>query len=665
MSQTDSRLPASGRVLVGAVGLAGLGVVLYSLVSLVHDQPPLQWVAFSLLTFATGALTLKIPSTDMRFSMSEVFAFSCVLLYGPEMAVATVGIDVLLLSWRLRHTLAQTIFNFGDVTLCVWISGSLFFAAADIGPLYSAPLLTGWVLLPLCLMAATYFLINSILAATVIGCHTHRSPLAFWREHFVGLIPTYAAGASVSLLLVVALRQVHFSAIFLIPPLLLVTYLTMRSSFGRVEDSKRHVEKLNLMYLSTVETLATAIDAKDEVTHGHIRRVQGAAVGLARELGITDEETLKAIEAGGLLHDTGKIAVPEHILNKPGKLTPAEFEKMKLHAPIGAEILSSIDFPYPVVPIVRHHHENWDGTGYPDGLRGTDIPIGARILSVVDCFDALTSDRPYRSRMTNEVAIAILLERRGTMYDPAIVDAFVGAHGRLMPAETTMHPAARAVGGARSRERSPSPAIAAAGAAIESSASEEVLGVSSLARALGGEATVADAGALSWMMLKQVLPCTSMGLFVPDEPHDLVVGCYAAGNHAGLIRSLHAAPGDGIVGWVAGHQRTAVNAEPALDFGASAAALQPPLLSALAVPLVHDGLLVAVLAVYASNRGAFSEDHARLLDLMAPRLAASIAAVAGRDAANLDMPHAVAPRSRTSPRTPSDLTLLKGRRATG
>ena len=241
--------------------------------------------------------------------------------------------------------------------------------------------------------------------------------------------------------------------LLLIPPLLLVTYLTMRSSFGRLEDSKQHVDKLNRMYLSTVETLATAIDAKDEVTHGHIRRVQWAAVGLAREIGVTDENTLKAIEAGALLHDTGKIAVPEHILNKPGKLTAIEFEKMKLHAPIGAEILSSIDFPYPVVPIVRHHHENWDGTGYPDGLRGADIPIGARILSVVDCFDALTSDRPYRSRMTTEVAVAILLERRGTMYDPAIVDAFVAARERLMPAEAPMHPAARAVGGARDATR--------------------------------------------------------------------------------------------------------------------------------------------------------------------------------------------------------------------
>src|SRR5262249_5255359 len=130
-------------------------------------------------------------------------------------------------------------------------------------------------------------------------------------------------------------------------------------------------------------------------------------------------------EAAALLHDTGKLAVPEHILNKPGKLTEAEFERMKQHVDVGADILTLVDFPYPVVPIVRAHHESWDGTGYPRGLRADEIPIGARILSVVDCFDALTSDRPYRRRMTDAAAIDILLERRGRMYDPAVVDTFI------------------------------------------------------------------------------------------------------------------------------------------------------------------------------------------------------------------------------------------------
>jgi len=275
-------------------------------------------------------------------------------------------------------------------------------------------------LLTVSVLAAAYFTINSGLTATVVALSSRRAPAAVWVEHYWPLFPSYLAGASVALLLVLAFREVRFTAIALILPMLLISYLTLRSSFGRLEDSKIHVAQLNRLLLSTVETLATAIDAKDEVTHDHVRRVQQGTLGLARELGVTDVETLKGLEAAALLHDTGKIAVPEHILNKPGKLTPAEFEKMKRHAPIGAAILSSIEFPYPVVPIVRHHHENWDGSGYPDGLKGPEIPLGARILSVVDCFDALTSDRPYRQRMTEQEALKIIVERRGTMYDPVV-----------------------------------------------------------------------------------------------------------------------------------------------------------------------------------------------------------------------------------------------------
>src|SRR5439155_9339379 len=178
---------------------------------------------------------------------------------------------------------------------------------------------------------------------------------------------------------------------------------------------------------------AMAIDAKDQVTHGHIRRVQTFATRLAREVGIRDEKLIRAIEAAALLHDMGKLAVPEYILNKPGKLTEAEFEKMKLHASVGADILSAIEFPYPVVPIVRHHHENWNGKGYPDGLKGTDIPIGARIISVVDCYDALVSDRPYRPKLSEDEALAILLERRGVMYDPLVVDTFLQVHKQIAP----------------------------------------------------------------------------------------------------------------------------------------------------------------------------------------------------------------------------------------
>jgi putative nucleotidyltransferase with HDIG domain len=443
----------------------------------------------------------------------------------------------------------------------------------------------------------------------------------------------------VSLLLVLAFREVKFTAIALIVPLLIITYLTLRSSFGRLEDSKIHVAQLNRLLLSTVETLATAIDAKDEVTHDHIRRVQQGTLGLARELGLTDPDTLKGLEAAALLHDTGKIAVPEHILNKPGRLTPAEFEKMKRHAPIGAQILSSIEFPYPVVPIVRHHHENWDGTGYPDGLKGADIPFGARILSVVDCFDALTSDRPYRSRMTEQDALKIIVDRRGKMYDPVVVDAFLMSHRRIMPAtDSARHPVAQAIGEAMSSMDRDEPRAQSGPPPADSGVSDGLLAVTSLSRAVSGGARVADVGALMWMVVRQVLPCEAMAVFLPDEREDKVTVRYAAGAHAPELRGISRATGTGVAGWVAVNRRPAINAEPLLDFGN--ANIAPGLRSCLALPLVEGTTLVAVLAVYRDRPSAFSEDDARLVELLAPRLASSLAEAVRfeRDAASVTSP---------------------------
>jgi putative nucleotidyltransferase with HDIG domain len=232
-------------------------------------------------------------------------------------------------------------------------------------------------------------------------------------------------------LLVYNTRTVQAEFVTAIAPLLLMLYLTYKWSNKRIEVEREKNAELNRVFLSTIEALALAIDAKDQVTHGHIRRVQRYTMALAKALGVTEEKQLDALKAAALLHDTGKLAVPEYILNKPGPLTPAEFERMKVHAAVGADILKSINFPYPVEPMVRHHHENWNGTGYPDGLAGQQIPLGARILSVVDCYDALTSDRPYRPRYSRQHAEQVLRERRGIWYDAWVVDAFLGILDKL------------------------------------------------------------------------------------------------------------------------------------------------------------------------------------------------------------------------------------------
>ena len=173
---------------------------------------------------------------------------------------------------------------------------------------------------------------------------------------------------------------------------------------------------------AVLETLALGISRE---TIEHARRVQGNAVALATAVNITDPYLLRAIAAAGLLHDIGKLVVPARLLDKPGPLEPDEFDQVKRHAWLGAEMLTCVNSPDALIAIVRHHHENWDGTGYPGRLANTAIPFGARVLSIIDCYDALTSDRPYRRALSRQAAVAIIRERRGTIYDPSVVDAFL------------------------------------------------------------------------------------------------------------------------------------------------------------------------------------------------------------------------------------------------
>jgi putative nucleotidyltransferase with HDIG domain len=187
--------------------------------------------------------------------------------------------------------------------------------------------------------------------------------------------------------------------------------------------------------------------SRDGFTYLHAQRVQRYAAALAVEACISDRRMLEAINAAALLHDIGKLGIPDRLLQKPGPLTPDEYTQVKQHAILGADILSAMAFPAPLAQIVRHHHENWDGTGYPDGLRGEAIPIGARVLAIVDCYDALTSDRPYRRSLPHDRAMAMMLERRGTMYEPAIADAFLRIIAELRAApdrERARAPRARA-----------------------------------------------------------------------------------------------------------------------------------------------------------------------------------------------------------------------------
>jgi response regulator RpfG family c-di-GMP phosphodiesterase len=177
-------------------------------------------------------------------------------------------------------------------------------------------------------------------------------------------------------------------------------------------------------YLKTIRAFALAVEAKDRYTHGHSENVMKYTVILAKHIGLSDAE-IENVKYAGLLHDIGKIGISEFILNKPSRLTPSEFEEIKKHPELGAKIIADVPFLRPLVPFVLHHHEFFDGSGYPEGIAGENIPLGARILSVADVFEAMTSNRPYRKALMPDMVVKALIAGKGTQFDPRLVDAFL------------------------------------------------------------------------------------------------------------------------------------------------------------------------------------------------------------------------------------------------
>ena len=270
---------------------------------------------------------------------------------------------------------------------------------------------------------------------------------------------------------------------------------------------------------------------------------------------------------------------------------------MKLHSSVGADILSAIDFPYPVVPIVRHHHENWDGTGYPDGLSGTSIPLGARILSVVDCFDALTSDRPYRPRLADKDALNILRQRRGSMYDPLIVDTFLEVHKDIAPKPVLSLSDVRIpVIGTIGSSSGPS-TVPADPLDDISSSTEEMLTLFELAQGLYGQMSLQDAGDVVVKHLRRLLPSSLVVFFLYDDEADELVAAHTAGDGAALVNGFRIGIGQRLSGWVAAHKETIRNSDPVLDFGDAAKAINPRLRSVLKR---------AIADASRSRRGSFS-----------------------------------------------------------
>lgn len=634
MSRQFTKLPTAARVYIVAVIGLGAITIARSVTSLIQQPVGSDWLVIAALTLLTGSFSIKVPSINARISVSEAFVFVGVLSFGPHVATLIVALDSLVLTSWLRgpsRSPLRALFNMTAGALAISSAAQLLAWMLPVHPAASAPL--DRLLVPVVGLALSYFTINSWLIAIALAFERNVSAIEIWRRNFLWLSLNYLGGASVALVLVSNTRNINLTAVSAIIPLLVVMYLTFRTSWGRLEDANKHVTQLNELYLSTIETLAMAVDAKDQITHGHIRRVQTYAIELAKRVGVNDDRQIKAIEAAALLHDMGKLGIPEHILNKPGRLTDAEFGRMKQHADLGADLLSSIRFPYPVVPIVRHHHEHWNGGGYPSGIAGTDIPLGARILSVVDCFDALTSDRPYRPRLSADEAFDIIRERRGTMYDPLVVDTFIRAYAEIAPLAIRAGQEARTVFGSELSDRADT-SVPQPLRHIRATATETALLVTcnqNLAKA----ASVKEALEISAQSLRQLLPATVYALFEYDSQCDSLVCRSAVGDPQNLLRGLTIPVGQRVTGWCGANRRTAINSDASLDLAQIATLFQPPLRSTISTPLVDNDRLVAVLTAYSLTDEAFTEGHRYAFAQVGSALLARVLSLESNTSSNL------------------------------
>jgi len=387
----------------------------------------------------------------------------------------------------------------------------------------------------------------------------------------------------------------------------------------RLSAKTRETEELSRIHFATAEALATAIDAKDQTTHCHVRRVQIYAAGMGKVLGLSRDE-IAALKAGALLHDIGKLAVPAHIINKPGRLSPAEFEKMKIHTTVGAQILSRVDFPYPVMPIVRHHHEQWDGHGYPDGLKGTQIPITARIISVVDCFDSVREDRPFRRGMTRDEAIAFLLRGSGTHFDPNVVELFIknlprfedeisslGLPQQLQAVDPSEPIALTEVDMTQTRERGSYMAYDQI-----KSAHQEVYALYEIARTFGSSLDVRNTVEALVDKVGHVVPFDTCAVYLFDEMKGYARAAHVVGRNAKKLATRSVAPGEGVTGFALANRSPINQLHPSLDFAGIEIDREYRAMASL--PLFKDEVLLGALSVYSMDLTEYTDDHMRMLE---------------------------------------------------
>ena len=592
----------------------------------------LRYACFFAVALCASGLKVSLPGITGTISVNFLFIlFGVVEFTASETMLMACVITASQCIWhaKRRPQLIQVLFNVAAVALATTVGYHTF----HLTRLQQSHHVDAAVMLLVASMV--FFATNTFPVAIIIALTEGKSIRKVWSECYFWSFPYYMVGAVIAGVMSIANRYYSWQTSLVVLPVAYLIYRSYGLYLGRLEDEKSHAEEVAALHLRTIEALALAIEAKDHTTHDHLERVQVYALEIGRELGL-DRDELEALRAAALLHDIGKLAVPEHIISKPGKLTPEEFEKMKIHPVVGAEILERVQFPYPVVPVVRAHHERWNGSGYPDGLKGEEIPIGARILSAVDCLDALASDRQYRRALPLEQALQKVVDDAGTSFDPAVIAVLQRRFPELermaqsVRGTTKSPPEVRIQGGHAPAAGFESTDSAAPRLQIRvdflesiAAARQEVQGLFELAQDLGNSLSLDETLSVLAVRLRRMIPCDAMAIYIKRD--QVLIPEYVVGDDFRLFSSLEIPIGEGLSGWVAENVRPIINGNPSVE----PSYLNDPskfsrLRSALAVPLEGISGILGVLTLYQSEKDAFTKDHLRILLAICSKVALSV-----------------------------------------
>ena len=610
--------------LIGFLLLVTLAISGFAVVSIV-ELPISSLIALSTALVVSAFVTrfqFTIPGSAAVLPLPILFAFWGVLWCGQGGGLVLGLTSAVFTIWSSRKQrnidLAEAVGMTSSITISIFVFSFLFVAAASAGPrlggldlhivkviIAGSVCVAGMYVLTICFFDFVFDFLDNY--------GRSRQPVtAGVREQALGGILT--AFATV----IACLTFSHFGIEFglVIAPIAILANLAYNIHLKRLDQKTRQISESSRIHLATVEALATAIDARDQVGLGHVQRTQIYAIGIGQVLGL-GESDINALRTGALLHDIGKLAVPDHILNKPEKLTSAELEKTKIHALVGSSILEKIGFGYPVVPTVKHHHECWDGSGYPEGLKGLEIPLTARILSVADAYDTLRGARPYRPAIPRDLARQIIQDEAGTRFDPAIVRCFIKNLGRFEREIEANGLSYRLDDNFKGDAENGNQHYAAQ----IKLANREVFTLYELAREFSASANFQETLGLFTKKISEFVPFTTCAIFLLDEKKKYAEAVHAAGEDAAALTTKRIKSGEGITGLALETKESVLNGDPDLDLSLFNLDLAEDYSTMASVPLIANDELIGAVSIYSRDRAGYGEEHLRLLETIA-RIAA-------------------------------------------